>query len=179
MPNETELHATVEEGTSTDAGVLASLGLNAQLFVFQLINFAIVALIVWYLILKPLTKKIEERKKIIDESLENAQKVQTRLQMAELKYQEKIDEAKAEANRVIEMAYEEGKRLSVEIKNKAGIEITALTNQARKNIQIEKETMVAELKKDTTNLVVAAVEKILNEKIDEKKDMKLIEESLK
>ena len=44
-----------------DGGVAASLGINGTLFVFQLINFAIVASIIWFLILKPLTKKMTER----------------------------------------------------------------------------------------------------------------------
>ena len=52
--------------------VLASLGLDTNLFVSQLINFVLVFLIVWFLLLKPLAKKLEERREMIDESIDKA-----------------------------------------------------------------------------------------------------------
>ena len=90
----------------------ASLGLNGQLFAFQLLNFAIVSAIIWFLILKPLTKTLEERKKVIDESLDKAKQVETNLQMSEVKFQEKLDEAKVKANKVIEKSHSEAEILS-------------------------------------------------------------------
>lgn len=176
-------YASTEEvaaGVSTqDIGVLASLGLDAQLFAFQLINFAIVAAVVWYLILKPLTKKLEERKKIIDESLDNAKKVDANLMMAEQKFQEKIDEAKAAANKIIEKAGVEAEQLSADMKVKAKTEIEKLVGEVRVKIKEEKEEVMRGIKTETANLVVAVVEKVLEEKLDEKKDRELIDKSLK
>ena len=45
--------------------------------------------------------------------------------------------------------------------------------------KIEKEEMVADLKQETVNLIIAALEKILSEKVDSKKDKDLIEETIK
>ena len=164
---------------SSEAGVAASLGLNGQLFAFQLLNFAIVAAVVWYLILKPLTKKLEERKNLIDESLDKAKQVDANLQMAEQKFQERIDEAKAESSKIVEKAFGEGEKLTVEMKKRAQKEIELVVDQARRNIKIEKEEMVADLKQETVNLIIAALEKILSEKVDSKKDKELIEETIK
>ena len=115
------VYASTEETTEApvEQGVEASLGLNGQLFVFQLINFAIVALILLFLILKPLTKKLEERRKIIDESLDKAKEVDANLVMAQQKFQEKVDEAKVEANKIIERAHGEAEQLSTDMKAKA------------------------------------------------------------
>lgn len=176
------VYASTEEATEIsqqDAEVLSSLGLNGQLFAFQLINFAIVALIVWFLILKPLTKKLEERRKIIDESLDKAKEVDANLVMAQEKFQEKVDQAKAEANKIIEKACVEAEQSSIEMKNKAKNEIESLVEQAKVKIRQEKEKMVAEVKSETAELVVAAVEKILEEKMDEEKDKELIEKSVR
>jgi len=168
-----------EVGEAQDGGVAASLGLNGQLFAFQLLNFVIVAAIVWFLILKPLTKKLEERKNLIDESLDKAKQVDANLQMAEQRFQERIDEAKAEASKIVEKAFGEGEKLTVEMKKRAQKEIEMVVDQARRNIKIEKEEMVASLKQETVNLIVAALEKILSEKVDGKKDKELIEETIK
>ena len=164
---------------SSDGGIAASLGLNTQLFVFQLINFAVVAFIVWRFILKPLVKKMDERQKMIDESIDNAKRVETNLAMSEQKYQERIDEAKVEANKVIGRSQEEAEELAEKLKGKAKQDVDELIKQAKGKIQDEKKAMSDELRKETGALVIAAVEKVIREKLDEKKDRKLIEDSLK
>jgi large-conductance mechanosensitive channel len=78
---------TIETHAAEEEGVLASLGLNTQLFAFQLINFIIVFFILWYLILKPLTKKMEERKKLIDDSIDKAHTVEEQVILSQQKFQ--------------------------------------------------------------------------------------------
>ena len=68
---------TEESVGHADTSVAASLGLNTQLFVFQLINFEIVGAIVWFMILKPLISRMDERKKLVDESIDNAKEIET------------------------------------------------------------------------------------------------------
>lgn len=165
--------------TSTEQGVLASLGINGTLFAFQLFNFALVSLILWFLILKPLTKKMAERQKMIDDSIDNAKKIETNLGMSEKKYQEKIDQAKVDANRIIEKAQQESVLVAEATKERTRKEIEDLVEQARKNIKSERDQSVAEIKEQTASLVVAAVEKIIGSKIDVATDNKIIEEAVK
>ncbi len=169
-------HATTE--ASSDAGLLGSLGINGQLFLFQVINFAIVMVVLWYLILKPITKKMAERQKLIDDSIDNSKKVEDNLRRSEKAFQEKVDEAKVESNRIIEKASTEAEKLSADLKEKAKKEIETLVETARRNIKNEKAAMSAELKAETAGLVVAALEKILSGKLDDKKDKQFIEEIL-
>jgi len=181
------VHASNEEASATaehtteataDAGVFASLGINGQMLTFQFINFALVGVIVWFLILKPITKKMAERQKMIDDSIENSKKVEETLRRGERDYQTRIDTAKVEANKILEKTNVEAGKLSEELKVKAKQEIEGLVVTAKRNIQTEKDNMVKGLKDETANLIVSALEKILSEKIDEKKDKKIIEEML-
>jgi F-type H+-transporting ATPase subunit b len=165
--------------SSADAGLLASLGLNGSQFVFQWINFAIVVAVLWFLILKPLVKTLNNRQKMIDDSIANSEKIQKNLEKSEKDYQHKIDQAKVEANKIMEKANAEAGVVGEELKVKAKKEIEQLVDHAKKNIRLEKEEMVAGLKEQTVEIVVAAVEKILNEKMDGKKDKELIEAALK
>lgn len=162
-----------------DAGLLGSLGINGTMFTFQLINFAVVASIVWFLILKPLTKKMTERQKMIDESIDNAKKVQDNLQKSEQKYQQRIDEAKVEANKVLEKAAAETEQMVSGMKGKAKQEIELLVDQAKRNIKIEREDMSRGIKKEAAELVVSVVEKFLTEKVDDTKDKALVAEMVK
>ncbi len=165
--------------TTADGGVLASLGINGTLFVFQLVNFAIVVAVLWFLILKPLTKKISERQKMIDDSIDNAKKIETNLGMSERKYQEKIDQAKVDANKFIEKAQQEAAQVAEAMKEKTRKEIEQLVETARKNIKTERDESINELKEQAADLIIAAAEKILSAKIDVEKDDKIIEEAVK
>ena len=99
--------------------------------------------------------------------------------MAEQKFQERIDDAKAQSNKIVEQAQEEAEKAGTNMKVKAKKEIELVVDQAKRNIQIEKEEVMVGIKSETANLIVAAVEKILGDKLDGKKDKELIEETLK
>jgi len=161
-----------------EAGLLASLGINGSLLIFQLLNFAVVVAIIWFLILKPLTKKMAERQAIIDQSLENAKKVEENLHKSERKYQERVDLSKVEANKILEKAAGDAEKVADDMKNKSKKEIELLIDQAKRNIKIERDEMMSEIKQSAAELLTLAVEKILKEKLDEKRDGKLIDEAL-
>jgi len=58
--------------------------------------------------------------------LDKAKEVETNLEMSEKKYEEKLDEAKREANKVIETAHAEGEKLGGEMKDSAKAEVEKL-----------------------------------------------------
>ncbi len=168
-----------ETAETANEGVLASLGLNVSLFVFQLINFLIVALIIWFLILKPLTKKLLERQKMIEQGLADAEKAKENVSRSESDYQTKLTKAREAADQVLNQAQGEAQQIAETMKTQAKQEIERLTLQAKSQLLREKEEMMGVIKKETAELVVAAVEKILEEKMTPEKDKKLIEETLK
>lgn len=172
--------ATIAEtGSDAHGGVLGSLGIEGGRFAAQFINFLLVFLVVWFLILKPLTKKMEERRKIIDESLDRAKEIESKLVMANQSYQEKLDEAKAEANKIVARAHEEAKALGERMKQDAKTEIAGLVGQAREKIQAEKEATILEIRTETAGIAVAIAEKIIGERLDLKKDSALAADMLK
>lgn len=162
-----------------DESVFASLGINGQLFVFQLLNFGLVLLILWFLILRPLVRKMEERRVLINESLDKAKEVETALAMSERRYQERIDEAKVEANAIIEAAHKESEHVADRLKTKARQDIQLLIDQAKRNIQIEQDTALEAVRNNAATMIIVAMEKILEEKITSEKDRKMIEETMK
>lgn len=176
IEKEVQEHTTEAAG---DGGVLSTLGLNVGQFASQLFNFALVLCIVWFLILKPLTKKLDERKKIIDESLDNAKEVEKNLMMSQQKFDETIAEAKNESSAIIQHAHDEAEKMATDMKEKAKSELADLVEKAKKTIANEKEEMKTELHQETVALVVAVAEKILGQKLDGKKDEEFIRDILK
>lgn len=174
-----ETTQTTEEGGATAGGPLADLGINGTLLVAQFINFALVGAIVWFLILKPLTSKMAERQKMIDDSIDNAKKIQDNLNKSEKEYQTRIDQSKVDANKIMEKTTLAAAAATEEAKVLARKEIEQLVLQARKSIVNEKEVMSAELKAETANFIILALEKVIGEKFDNAKDKAFIEDILK
>ena len=165
------------EGTA-EGGIFAALGLETTLFAFQLLNFLVVLLIVWFLILKPLVKKLDERRQIIDESLDRAKEIETKMGMAERLAQEKTAEARQVGDQIVAHSHEEARAVAEKMKDEAKKEIVQLVGQAKAQLQKEKIQTMAELKRETGALAIAVAEKILAEKIDLKKDAAIIERAV-
>lgn len=159
--------------------VLGSLGLDTHIFVGQLINFILVFLIVWFLLLKPLTKKLEERRVMIDESIDKAKEVESNLMMSEQSYKEKLEEAKKEANKVLEKAHADATVLGDQMKEKAKVEIEGLVAQAKKSIVVEREEALLAVKSQAVEMIRLALTKVVNSEMSEKTDTKVIEDALK
>ncbi len=168
------VYASTEVTEKAPEGLLASFGIDWRLFLFQLANFAIVAAILWWLILKPLVKKLAERQAIIEESLANAQKAADKLAQSDADYKKRMQAARLEAEKLLEQASSEAGKLSEELKMKAKQDIEVLVRQAKRNIQAEKGEMTAAFKAEAAHLVGLALEKLISEKITAEKDKKLI-----
>ncbi len=173
------LETSVGHEAPVEVSLLASLGLNGKSFTYQAINFLLVFLVLWFLILKPLTKKMEERRKLIDDSLAKAREVEMSFQVSQQKFQEKIDEAKVESNAIIAKAHDEAILLSKKLKEQTSAEITKLLEEAKQLIAREKADMQVALREETAELIALALEKIFKDKLTEQKDKAYIKELLK
>jgi F-type H+-transporting ATPase subunit b len=157
---------------------LGKIGFDWRMGLFNLFNFLVLFWILKRYFFKPILKIIHKREKMVQDSVDNIQKAKTELGMAQNQAQELIDHAKVDANRILERVTVEAKKQSETIKEKAKTEVELLVLQAKKNIEIDKKEMKAEIKKETAELVVAAVEKVIRKKLVVNQDKILIEEAL-
>lgn len=163
----------VEKAAEAEEGVLASLGINGPLFIFQLINFAIVAAVLWFLILKPLTRKMSERQDKIERGLNDAEKFKKNLEESEKKYQEKMNEARKEASKVMEEAEKRAEKSRQETLKKADKEADDMIEKAKSEIGAAKEDSLRQIRTEAANMVALGVEKVLKKEIDKKEQERL------
>ena len=84
-----------------------------------------------------------------------------------------------EANKVVERATQEAEKMGASMKVKAKQEIELLVDQAKRNFAIERDEMRAAVKKDAAEMITTALQKILSEKMTDKKDKELISEMIR
>lgn len=157
---------------------LGKIGFDWRMALFSLINFFIVFLILKKMFFKPVTDAINGRQDKMREGIENMKKAKTELQMAEQKAQDMIDLAKVDANKIVEKASGDAQVAGERMKEKAKIEIESLVSQAKKNIEADRAEMKDTLRKETVDLIILTLEKVLSEKMDNKTDKKYIEDIL-
>jgi len=159
--------------------LLNALGLNIKILIAQLINFAVLVLILWKFGYKPILKFLNDRKDKIERGVLDAEKATARLEEISDKEKEIIKKAKKEALIILEKAKKQGDENRKEIIDEAKEEIGQLINQEKAEIQIEKRETLKEIKREVADLVIRAVERIIREKIDNKKDKDLIKKIVK
>lgn len=149
---------------------LGKVGFDWRMGLFNLVNFFIVLIILKKFLFGPITKVIAERQDKARESVQNFQKAKTELQMAERKAQELLDDAKGQANTIVEKSHETAKAHADKLKAAAKEEIETLIAQAKKNIAIDKAEMKDALRAETVGLVLQVTEKLLGDNMDKKKN---------
>lgn len=150
-----------------------------RLLVAQIVNFAIVFAVLYWLAFKPLARVMSERTDKISKGLDDAKKVEAKLALAQQEFNNTMVEAKRQANVLMEKAAQEAESNKQAMITRAKEEIGNIINQEKQKIQADKASVLKEIKKEIADLVIASVEKILGEKIDEKKDMEMIKKMIK
>ncbi len=158
---------------------MENLGIQPVSLITQLINFAIMVVILTKFLYKPILKILEERKRKIEENLELNEKLKKELEANEQKRLEIIDKARAEGKKIIEEAKKAAKQVEAELIKKAEAEAAAIVAKSKKEIEIEREELEKKLKKQTVEIAGAMAEKIISEVLSEKDHRNIIEKKLK
>ncbi|HEX9804794.1 MAG TPA: F0F1 ATP synthase subunit B [Candidatus Dojkabacteria bacterium] len=158
--------------------ILGKIGFDWKMAVISVINFLVVLLIISKFIFAKIGESVEERQKIIQKGLEDADRVANELSMAEQKYNDIIKDAQKEANSIITDAEANAQTVAQDIKSKANDEAEEIKTKAQEQISKERSMMLDKLKRETADLAILATEKILKDKLDQKSDKALIEDYL-
>lgn len=142
------------------AGVLGTLGINGQLLIAQLINFAIILLVLWRWVYKPLLAKMDERSKKISDGLDFAKESKKALNDAEIERSQIVREAKAEAHKLMEKATADAEKLRGEKMAQAKAEIEKVIVEAKAQIKSERDASFDALKSEIAELVAMATSKV-------------------
>lgn len=168
----------VNEAAAAGAGgVFGTLGLNAKLFVAQLVNFGIVVLVMWKWVYTPLVRMMDARTKEISDGLERAKEAERQLSEANAYKERLIREANAEVHGLLEEARRGAETIRKEKLDQTKREIEKLAAEAKERLATEREAAFDALQRDIAHLVGAAVAKI-GTRMDEKTQRSLVEKAL-
>jgi F-type H+-transporting ATPase subunit b len=138
------------------------------LIFWQVVVFGLLFFILKKYAWKPILDSLKEREDSISEALEMAAK--TRAEMAELKANnaKAAAEAAAERESIIKEARAAAEKIVADAKNAAAAAAKTETDKARVAFENEKNTAIAQLRKETVALVIETSEKVLRKELSDK-----------
>lgn len=161
------------------SGGISSLGVNLKSFIFQLITFLIVLLILQRWVFPKLVATLEERRKTLEESLNQARLTEETLQKAEAKAGEILQAARSQADAALAEAHAKAEEIIAKGDAAASERGARIIAEAEERLGQERERLHNELRGELADLVALTTEKVLRQKLNEREDRKLIEQSLK
>ncbi|MFA7286635.1 MAG: F0F1 ATP synthase subunit B [Patescibacteria group bacterium] len=160
-------------------GVAGALGLDVRLFLAQLINFGLLATLLWYLLFRPLTKHMADRSSRIAEGLAGAERAKQELETVAVTRERIMAEAKEKAAALLTKADDEAKRIIAASVVDAEKKADSIKERTAVELTAAKAQLLVEVRNSAADLVVLAAEKALRGTIDVKLDKKLVTEVLK
>ena len=157
---------------------MGELGLDPRLLLSQIVNFALMVLILHRLLHKPLLAALEARARRVEESLAKARAADELLAAMQQRYSEEIDRAQREAHDIIEQGTQSAEQQRQEILAAAREEAQQIITRAQ--TQAERELQLGEiaLRQEIVDLSIAAASQVIGQDLDEADHHRLIEEFL-
>ncbi|MDT3698333.1 MAG: F0F1 ATP synthase subunit B [Thermincola sp.] len=156
--------------------ILESLGFEFPKFLWQVVNFLILLWILKKFAYKPILSMLDERKKSIEDAINNAESAKTEAANLRKEYETRLAEAKQEAQDIIAKATKLGEEMKNDIVANAQAEATKAIQRAQEEINREKDQAIAALRDEVATLAVMAAGKVLGKAISVEDHQKLVNE---
>lgn len=140
--------------------ILANFGVDWQKFGAQTILFVTVYLVLKRFAFGPVVAMFEERRRRIEEGQLNAEKIKKTLAESEVRCQEILRKANADAQRIIDEGRTSSEAHSQKATQQAIKDAESIIVRAHETVELDRAKMVAEVKKEMVHLVVDTTAKV-------------------
>ena len=155
---------------------MAALGINLGFFLFQVFNFIIVLVLLSAWAYKPMMNALENRKKKIAQSLEDARIAAEARANAEAEANRIMAEARAQTAKEISEATSRAEKAAREILIQAEGDAAKIRNGATTEAAVERDRVLSEVRGQIAALAMAATQKLVGDALDERRQHVLIQE---
>ena len=147
---------------------------NPGLSLWATVVFLALLGILWKFAWGPLLAAVDEREDRIQTALDESADARDQAQSLLDEHRAQLADARRQANELVAEGKAAGQRLRAEIEEKARVEAQSIVESARGEIARERDLAIAELRKESVDLALAAAGKLLGSKIDAQQDRELV-----
>jgi len=155
---------------------LEKLGLNLGYLLVQILNFAILFIVLRKWVYEPVLGLLDKRRQTIAQGLEDARIAAEARANAERDAEKIVAEAQARAAQVVREATDRADAAARDVKAAADAEVAKAREAALAEVAQERNRILGELRSQVAALAVAAAQKIVGETLDEKRQHALVDQ---
>ncbi len=155
---------------------MEKLGLNLGYLLVQILNFAIIFVVLRAWVYKPVLRMLDKRREAVAKGLEDARIAAEARANAEGEAQKIISEAQAKASVVIREATDRAAQAVKDLKTQAESEAAKAREDAIAEATAERDKMLGEVRGQVSALAISAAHKLVGEALDEKRQRELLQE---
>lgn len=155
---------------------MEALGINLGYLLVQILNFAIMFVVLKEWVYKPILGLLENRRLTIAQGLEDARVAAEARSNAEKEARDILAEAQATADQKVREATERAETAAREVLAEVEAEAEKAREASRVESELERDRILAEMRGQIAALAIAAAHKLIGETLDEKRQHDLIEE---
>ena len=178
FPGGEDLH----ESTEAHEGANASnplVQLDPGLFIWTILTFLILFFVLSKFAWRPLLEALESRENTIRSSLDDAEKAKQELESLNAETETIISEARSEAQSIRLEAKSAAEKVKADIIAQAGEDAKKLRDENEKQIQVEKDRAINEIRQEVVDLTLTVAERVIRKNLSKEDNQDLIEDSLK
>ncbi len=161
-----------------DVEGIAKLGLNLPGLVSQLVNFAIILIVLRLLLWKPFLRVLEERRVRIEAGLQASEAAAHAAETSQEESRRILETARAESREIVSRAQDTANRLREELEGQARQDAEQIVARARQEIESERNQAIQALRSEFADLTIRAAERVVGQSIDGATHQRLIDEVL-
>lgn len=155
---------------------MEKLGINLGFLLVQIINFAIIYIVLKAWIFGPVTKMLEDRRVKIAQGLEDARIAADARATAEKAADKIISDAQVKANDIIRETTMRAEAIQKEMVVEARQGLEKQKENALAEVEEERVRLLSEMRGDVSAIAIAAAQKLIGEALDEKRQRSLLSE---
>ena len=145
--------------------MVEALGLSLTEFVFYVINFLILVGLLTKFLYRPFLNMLETRKQSIQDALDNAELMNRRADEKMENYDRQIVKLEEQGREIIKEAKERAEKQADEIIEEAHSKANSIIVAAERQVELEKQKALEEMKQQVATLALLAAEKIVERSI--------------
>ena len=155
------------------------MGISIPEILTQVVAFVLLVFLLKKFAWKPLLKLLDDRREKIRSGFEEIETTKREVETLKADYQRHRANIEEEARDQLQQAVDEGRRISREVQEKARQEARAVLEKAKSDIQLETEKAKVTLRNEIADLTISATERLIEKKMDEKRDKVLVLDFIK
>ena len=157
-------------------GLLDGFGINLWAFIAQLGSFLIVLWILAKFAFPTIQKTLEQRRAVIQEGIENADRAKRDLAEANERAEQILRDARVQAQETIAQAAKMAEKEAARIQEEAQARAAQIEEQQVARIQQEAARARAEISRLVVNLSINAASKVISKSVDTNDNRRMVEE---